>query len=190
MADNKVTYGLEKAHIALSDGAGGWEAPQALPGAVRLTAAPQGTRTTFYADNMVYFTTENNRGYTGELEMADIPLSILEDIFGWTIDTNGMLVEIANAKANHFALMGQIEGDIKARRFVYYDCEPGRPTIEYRTKGEEIEIQTAALPITMRPMLIGDKWCVKGIIEPNETNQVIYDGFFSDVLVPAFGGGA
>jgi phi13 family phage major tail protein len=155
-----------------------------IPGAVGLTLTPQSTQTTFYADNMAYFTTENNRGYTGELEMADFPLSNLSGIMGWEIDSNGMLVEVANATKKHFALMGQIEGDAKGRRFVYYDCEPGRPSVEYRTKGEEIEVQTFILPITIRPILSGGEWLVRGVIEPNATNGPVYSAWFDAVTLP------
>lgn len=186
MSDNKVTYGLEQVYIAhlTSATTPSWDEPVPIPGAVGLTLTPQSTQTTFYADNMAYFTTENNRGYTGELEMADFPLSNLSGIMGWEIDSNGMLVEAANVTKKHFALMGQIEGDAKGRRFVYYDCEPGRPSVEYRTKGEEIEVQTFILPITMRPILSGGEWLVRGVIEPNATNGAVYSAWFDAVTLP------
>jgi phi13 family phage major tail protein len=186
MSDNKVTYGLEQVYIAhlTSATTPSWDEPVPIPGAVGLTLTPQSTQTTFYADNMAYFTTENNRGYTGELEMADFPLSNLSGIMGWEIDSNGMLVEAANVTKKHFALMGQIEGDAKGRRFVYYDCEPGRPSVEYRTKGEEIEVQTFILPITMRPILSGGEWLVRGVIEPNDSNGPVYNAWFDAVTLP------
>lgn len=184
MPDNKVTYGLEQVHLAFATGVGTWEAPAAIPGAVRLTPTPQGGQTVFYADNGVYFTTDNNRGYTGELEMADIPLAILAEALGWEIDDNGMLVEVADAKAKKFALLGQVEGDAKGRRFVYYDCEMSRPSKEHRTKGENTEPQTDVLNITMRPIVVGGKKIVRGFLESGGPNQGVYDAWFDAVTLP------
>jgi phi13 family phage major tail protein len=182
--DNKVTYGLEQVHVAFATGVGTWEPPVAIPGAVRFTPTPQGGQTTFYADNGVYFSTQNNHGYTGELEMADIPLSVLAEMLGWEIDDNGMLVEVANANSKHFALMGQVEGDAKSRRFVYYDCEASRPGREHKTKGENVEPETDVLSVTIRPILVGGKMIVRGFLEIGETNEAVYNAWFDAVTLP------
>lgn len=189
---NKVTFGLEQVHIAFYDSASptppAWKAPVALPGAVRLTVTPQGEESTFYADNGPYFVVTSNNGYTAELEVALAPDSVLAEMLGWEVDTNGMLVEIANAQPKAFALLGQINGDEKNRRFVFYNCKASRSSKEHTTKGETTTPNTDTLSLVILPIEIGGKKVVKGVMELSTTNQTVYDGWFDAVVVPAGGG--
>ena len=190
---NKVTFGLEKVHVAFKDelvsGTPTWETPISIPGAVRWTPEAQGETSTFYADNSPYFIVASNNGYTGELEMALIPDAVLARILGWEIDDNGMLVEVTNGKPEAFALLGQVQGDEKNRRFVYYECKAQRPAKENTTQGESIEPSTDILALTVSPIEIGGKTVVKGDLELNATNATAYDGFFTAVYTPVFGEG-
>lgn len=186
---NKVTYGLEDVHIAFAAepvlGEPAWAAPIAIPGAVRFTPTAQGQESTFYADNGPYFVTTANNGYTAELELALVPDSVLVTMLGWEVDTNGMLVEVASGVPKRFALMAQVEGDDKNRRFVYYDCQASRPAKEEKTKGETIEPNTDVLNLTIFPIEIAGKDIVKGTMELSLTNATAYDAFFTAVTVPA-----
>ncbi|MFT9496608.1 major tail protein [Anaerosolibacter sp.] len=185
---NKVTFGLEQVHIAFKDTASqtqpAWENPEAIPGAVRFTPTAQGQETTFYADNGPYFTVTSNNGYTAELEMALVPDAVLAEMLGWEIDSNGMLVEVADGIQKEFALMGQVQGDSKNRRFVYYNCKASRPAKEHATKGETVEPATDVLNLVILPIEVGGKNIVKGTMELSETNATAYNGFFSSVTVP------
>lgn len=186
---NKVTFGLEQVHIAFMDTESqtqpAWQTPIPIPGAVRFTPTPQGEESTFYADNGPYFTVTSNNGYTAELEMALIPDSVLAEMLGWEVDSNGMLVEIADGQPKEFALMGQIQGDQKNRRFVYYRCKASRPTKEHTTKAETITPNTDVLTLTILPIEINGKNIVKGVIELSDTNATAYNNFFNAVTVPA-----
>jgi phi13 family phage major tail protein len=191
---NKVTFGLEQVHIAFMETSSptqpAWKTPVKIPGAVRFTPTPQGEESTFYADNGPYFTVTSNNGYTAELEMALIPDDILAEMLGWEIDSNGMLVEIADGEPKEFALMGQVQGDQKNRRFVYYRCKASRPAKEHTTKGETTTPNTDVLTLTILPIEVNGKKIVKGVIELNDTNQAVYDSFFDAVTLPTFGGGS
>ena len=44
-----------------------------LPGAVTLTLDASGDLTSFYADDIVYFASSTSNGYTGTLEVANVP---------------------------------------------------------------------------------------------------------------------
>ena len=94
---NKVKFGLKNCHYAkatldpdTNDVTFG--TPVAIPGAVNLSLDPEGDTEPFYADDMVYYTTVANNGYSGDLEIALIPDSFRKDILKETEDSNGVLL--------------------------------------------------------------------------------------------------
>ncbi len=191
MSQNLVTFGLDKLHIAFEDTSAAdqpaWKEPVPVLGAVRWTPEAQGESTPFYADNMTYYLATSNNGYTGELELANIPDEILAEMLGWLIDDNGMLVEVADAQPKKFAFLGQVQGDKRNRRFVYYDCQATRPAKERTTKGETVEPTTDVLNITVSPIEVNDKMIVKGDMELSDTNATAFNSFFAAVYTPTFG---
>ena len=180
--NNKVLYGISNVHIAKiteQDGEITYGTPFPMPGAVSLTADPEGDTTPFYADNIKYYIAVANNGYTGDLEIAMTPEEFLTQILGQEKDTNGALFESSNDVNARFALMGEIEGDAKKRRFIYYDCTATRPSAEMNTIEESKEPQTDTISITMAARSSDN--VIKAVIEPNETNQDVYDTFFKKV---------
>jgi phi13 family phage major tail protein len=183
---NKVIFGLSSAYVAfLTESTGVFATPVALPGAVALTATPEGEATIFYADDVAYHTVTSNNGYKGTLEVALIPDTVLAEMLGWDVDDNGMLVEVVDGVVKPFALLGQFKGDAANRRFVYYKCTAGRPTVEHTTKGATTEAKTTTLPITITPIEIDEQYVVKGVIERSVANATVYDAFFGAVLEPS-----
>jgi phi13 family phage major tail protein len=182
---NKVMFGLEKVHVAFK-GESGFEEPTPIPGAVNLALTAEGESAIFYADNVPYFTITSNNGYTGDLEMALIPDSVLAEMLGWEIDDNGMLIEVADGEQKEFALLFEVKGNEKNKRYVYYNCKASRPAQEHGTKTESVEPNTQTLAVTITPTEIGDKTVVKGGLELSETNKTVYDTFFESVLEPSF----
>lgn len=181
-ASNKVKFGLSNVHIAKiteTDGEISYGTPFAMPGAVSLTAEPEGDTTPFYADNIQYYVAVANNGYTGDLEIAMTPKEFLTQILGQSEDTNGALFESSDDINARFALMGEIEGDAKKRRFIYYDCTAARPSAEMNTIEDTKEPQTDTISITMAAR--SSDHIIKAVIEPNETNQDVYDTFFTKV---------
>lgn len=180
--NNKVKFGLSNVHIAKiteTDGEISYGTPFAMPGAVSLTAEPEGETTPFYADNIQYYVAVANNGYAGDLEIAMTPQEFLTTILGQTIDTNGAVFESSDDINARFALMGEIEGDAKKRRFIYYDCTATRPSAEMNTIEDTKEPQTDTISITMTPR--SSDHIIKAVIEPSTENQEIYDTFFTKV---------
>ena len=74
---NKINYGIKNVYYAVatigSNNTATYSTPVALPGAVSLTLDQEGDNNIFYADNIAYFSTYANDGYTGSLELALIP---------------------------------------------------------------------------------------------------------------------
>ena len=180
---NKVKFGLEKVHIAFKD-ADGYGTPQAIPGAVNLTMNPEGGETAFYADNRKYYSRYTNNGYSGTLEMALVPQDILAEMLGWEVDDKGMLVEVADGQPKEFALLGQVLGDVRNRRFVYYSCVASRPADNAATITDTATPATETLNITILPIDHNGKKIVKSVIERDETNAAIFDDWFDEVKLP------
>lgn len=180
--NNKVKFGLSNVHVAKiteQDGEITYGTPFVMPGAVALSAEPEGETTPFYADNIQYYVAVSNNGYTGELELAMAVKEFLTQILGQQEDTNGALFESSDDVNARFALMGEIEGDVKKRRFVYYDCTATRPSSEMNTIEDTKEPQTDTIEITMSPRATDH--VIKAVIEPNDTNEDVYNTFFTKV---------
>lgn len=182
MSENKVKFGLSNVHIAKiteQDGVITYGTPFAMPGAVSLSIDPEGETTPFYADNIKYYIATSNQGYTGDLELAMLVKEFFTQILGQQEDTNGALFESADDVTARFALMGEMDGDVKKRRFVYYDCTAARPSSEMNTIEDSKEPQTDTVSITMSARNT-DK-AIKAVIEPTTENQAVYDTFFTRV---------
>lgn len=180
MPANKIKYGISKCYYALKTSQG-YGTPVALPGAVSLSLTAQGDPYTFYADNIAYFKTAVNNGYSGTLELALIPDDFLIAVLGNTLDsTDKVLVEAVQAASPEFALGFQLEGDQNGSRFWVYNCVASRSEIAGETKEDSIEAQTEEITITSTPT-------EDGIVRARttaETPTATYEGWFSEVWEP------
>ena len=98
---------------------------------------------------------------------------------GLTEDSNGALVEVADAIAAPFALGFEVQGDDKGRRTWYYNCTCARPNQDANTKESGITPSTEKLSIKMMPRSTDKK--VRASMELSDTNATAYNGFFSAV---------
>jgi len=151
---NKVKFGLKNVHYAViteTDGGITYGTPKSIPGAVNLTLDAAGESVQFYADDSVYYEENTNDGYTGSLEMALIPDDFRVDVLGDKLDANGALIENKDAKAKHFALLFEFDGDAKKTRHVLYYVLASRPSVSGSTRTNTKEPQTETMNITARP---------------------------------------
>lgn len=184
MSENKVTFGLENCHYApatiLPDGTMTYEEPIPFPGAVDLTLDVNGDLIEFEADNIVYYTSADNKGYTGKLNMALIHDHFLVSCLGEELDTeDGVQTERSNALTKPFALMFQFEGDKNAVRHVMYHCSANRPSIGSAT-GKNPNTSELDFNATPRPIDKAVKTKTTGTTKPE-----IYDNWFSAVYEKA-----
>ena len=179
MANNKVKFGLSNCLIAPIKSDGTYDTPIAVPGAVNLSLEPQGDTNDFYADNYIYFSSTANQGYEGDLEIALLPDEIRTKIMGETVDSNGAYIETSSDTFKNFAFGFQIEGDVKARKYWYYNCSLTRPTNASATIEGSKEPQTETLTIKAMPRPT-DK-LVRIFIEKTAENTAAYNSFFTSV---------
>lgn len=189
--NNKVFFGLSNAHIvpisAMTNGVPTYDTPFAFPGAVSWGPEAEGEDSTFRADNIDYYVTYGNDGYTGDFEVARVIDDFSKEILGMEVGSNGELIEVVQNEAKPFALIVQIEGDKSASRWVYPYCTSGRPSTEHGTTEEgTVEPGTETLSITARPVKIGDKMVTRYRIDADASN---YDTILTTFTLPTFAGG-
>lgn len=186
---NKVKYGLSNVHYAMvksedETGKLTYDKPQPWPGAVSVAFEAQGETTKFRADNVDYFVSTQNNGYSGDLESAMIPDALLKEALGEKADTNGATYEYSDAKQKAFALMFEFEGDVNKIRHCMFNCKCDRPNIEGETTDKGNEPKTEKTTITVSPR-INDK-LVKG--RCGDAEATAYNNWYKDVPEPTVAG--
>lgn len=182
---NKVKFGLKNVHYApittSEDGELTFSTPVAIPGAVNLAMDPQGDQEEFYADDMAYYVTTANNGYSGTLEIALIPDHFRKTILGETEDTTAhVLIENASSEPKPFALLYEISGDQKASRRVMYNCKVARPGENAQTVNNTKTPQTDTMNLTATALADG-----KVRARTTETTpDAVFNGWYSAVWLP------
>lgn len=182
---NKVKYGLKNAHYALltigEDGTVTYGEPIPIPGSVNLTMDAQGDTSTFYADNMAYFVTAANDGYSGTFEVALIPDQFRQDVLHETLDEAAqVLVENINNQTSPFALLFEFDGDKKATRHVLYNCTCTRPSVSGGTTTNTKEPSTETMNLTASPLPNGNTKARTTV----DTPAAQYAGWYDAVWQP------
>nr|DAP09453.1 MAG TPA: tail tube protein [Caudoviricetes sp.] len=177
---NKVRYGLSNVHVGTltigEDGTPTFSVPKAYPGAVNLTLDAEGEQSVFYADNIAYFVTSSNNGYTGELEMAYLYDWFETEYLGAIVSKEGMIVETSNLANTLAYMMFQFEGDKNATKYIIYNTTFGRPSLEGSTKEDTTEPNTTTIPFTSVPLVTEFGNIVRAKVPSTASN---YDKFFT-----------
>lgn len=187
MEKNKVKFGLNKVHYAKilsfdDEGVPTFAEPVRIPGAVSLSIDAEGEASNFYADDGVYYVLNNNSGYTGDLEIALVPLDFATDILGEKLDKNGVLTENNTAEVSQFALLFEFSGDKNKIRHCLFCCSASRPATESSTIEAEKEVKTETLSLTATALnsgLVKARTCEQTSIET-------YNNWYKSVYTPDF----
>lgn len=191
MAENKVNFGLSNVYYAiLTEGdTNSWATPVKVPGAVSLTLDDSSASSPFYADNVIYYQSFANNGYTGSLEMARIPEQMLADV--WGIEENAtdkVIYERANVQPKPFALLFQREGDDDSELVLIYRVIPtSKPTAGSSTIEDSPTPVTQSFEFNAPPLVTGaasQLGLVKATTGSN-TPAATKTAWFSAVTVPS-----
>ena len=183
--ESKVSFGLKNVHYApytVENGKVTFGTILPIPGAVEMTNDPVGDPIKFYADNMIYYSADNNQGYEGKLSVAKIPDAFATGILGQELDPDdGTLSEYSDAKTKPFALLFEFENDIKSRRHVMYNCNAQRTSISSASKKDSVDPNVVELSYTSTPIMMDGRPIVKTSTTEN-TPAATYDNWYSNVF--------
>lgn len=162
MKKNKIKYGLSHVVVwpitAEDQTSITYGTPINIPGAVTMSLSQEGSSDPFYADNIVYYQSTANNGYSGSLEIALVPEEFEKEIIGATVDeATGALIESAVDKNTPFALAFQFDGDAAATAHIMYRCKATRPNIEGETKGDTVTPKTDSFDFVAIPRMHDQK---------------------------------
>lgn len=149
---NKVLFGLSDLYIGTytvaQDGTVTMGTPYHLPGAVSFSPELSEEQTTFYADNISYYSTYSGGTFEGDLEVAMFTDKFKTDFLGYVELTDGGLAQVKNAVKPAVYLAFAVQGDEAERRCLFYNGTFGGITREYSTIEESAEPATETIPVT------------------------------------------
>lgn len=150
---NKVVFGLENVHVCTytvgQDGTVTLGTPMHVPGAVSMSLESETEENTMYADNVKYFTSYSDNGFTGELEMAMFDDDFKTTFLGYVELDNGGIAQVKGGTNPAVCIMFESKGDAEKRRGILYNVALGAISREYSTTTENVEPVTATLPFTV-----------------------------------------
>ena len=179
---DKVKFGIKNVHVfpinSITDGVPTYGPAIAVPGAVSFSMQAQGDINKFYADNIVYYQSSANNGYEGDLNVALIPDSFYQNIFGQTPDANGVMTENAAIESKAFAMTFEEDGDTTGTKFVLYNCTATRPTKELQTIEDSKTPVTQTLTISAAPLASGDVMGMTTATTPDAVKNIWHSSVY------------
>ena len=153
MADsNKVYFGFSDLYIGTytvnSSGVVTMGTPYHQKGAVGFSPEENTDRSDFYADNIPYYTSYASGTYEGDLEVAKFDDEFRTKFLGYVTLDDGGLAQIKGATKPNIYLMFEIQGDIQARRVIFYNGTLGSIVRAYSTLEDATEPVTETLAVT------------------------------------------
>lgn len=148
---NKVLFGISNLHVGTwTEGTNGATlgTPYHQKGAVSMSPDEANDKTSFYADNIEYYTTFSGGTFDGELEVAMFDDEFKTQFLGYRALTSGGLALVKNATKPKVYIAFEVEGDTEKRRVIFYNCEFGAISREYSTIEETKEPNTATISFT------------------------------------------
>lgn len=181
---NKVRFGLENVHVCTynvaGDGTVTLGTPLHVAGAVRMNLEPISDENTFYADNVKYYTSYSDNGFSGELEMALFPDEFKTQFLNYQALTGGGIAQVKGMAKKDVCIMFEGKGDAEKRRGILYNVALGSISREYSTTAESDEPVTATLSFTAN----GDN--ATGIVQAEYSPTASeYNTLFTAPPVPA-----
>ncbi len=153
--------------------------PRAMPGAVRLTRAPDMQEIKVRPDThgipAEYTAGYRDRGIKLGLEIVSLPVQFLVDVLGYVQEASGVLVE-GKHPAVHFALLYETRSLAGPVRHCYYDCVCQKPKFDATTLSASSRFDTRILELTVNRDIFGSGGYKESIARAD--NAEMFDEWF------------
>ena len=137
---------------------------------------PVSTEIKLKADNIDYYVSESNEGYTGKMTFYNVTEAFAEYVNG--LENKGDLtVEKSTSQSNPISLLFQMEGDKHATRFCLPQVVVKRPKFGTKTKNGA-DVNTVELEFTASPRSTDKAIRYKTNLN---TSDEVYNKFFDEV---------
>ena len=150
---NKVEFGISNLYVGTytvgTTGSVTMGTPYHQAGAISFAPEEQSENSTFYADNVVYWSGYTGGTFEGDLEVAKFDNTFKTQFLGYITKTDGGLGVVKNATKPNVYIAFQVEGDSESRRVIMYNCSLGGITREYATEEDTIEPATETIAVTV-----------------------------------------
>ena len=150
---NKVEFGTKLFHIGTyttdEAGAAVLGDPMHVPGMRALTLEAESEETKFFADDVVYYSQNNDNGLTGELGMALFPDEFKTTFLNYANTSDGGVAQVKSKPSKQVYIIFQGSGDKHNRRHILFNVSLGAITREHKTIEESVEVEEETLPITV-----------------------------------------
>ena len=169
-----MRYGIDKCHYCLQNGV-----PIKLPGAVSLNiddGAEFITKKIYKGGIIVEVVVGIQQAASkAVLTIAELPKQFLVDVFGYEIDSSGVLIEHQMQRAEEFSLLFETSlTNGNKRRHAYFHCFARKPSFETSTVEDAVKLSANSLDM----IITGDP--VSASIS-SSTNATIYNNWFNSV---------
>lgn len=183
----RTVYGLKNVHIAVwNDETKQYGAWIAIPGAVNLSADTQVNTSDFYADDVIYDSTNSPMSETGTAEFAALEEPVRAALFGDINDSeHGLYITTTDPNTITVALGYEVSGNQGKMRGIRYNVKFTQPSESASTMTENTDPQTITLNYTAigRDFTIGGE--VKNVLKARcYEASTSYATFWDAVLLP------
>lgn len=172
--DREISYGLSRLYYAVISESG-YLTPKPLPGAVKISLSPEEHVLTFTGlDCIPREVCSAVYGYKGTVTLAGLTADFYEDIYGYTPVAGGYTEKVSSAVTS-CALLFETSGE-PISRHCYYSCKFGAHEFTAETKGQNVNVATVAVPVTVRSLANGDIRRIN-----TEPGSEVFENWFKEV---------
>lgn len=184
--ENKIEYGLSNAHVAKYKEENGTitiGTPVSVPGVKALQIQVSENETKVYADNIVYFALRSIDGRTATLTNCLFSDEFKLNFLNFKKDNKGGIVRVDNMLSSPICLIFEGEGDKHKRRHMLINCVPGSLEKSFKTKEQNIEVDTEDLALSVLGLKVGDDQLAYVSYKPGDAG---YDALLTAPTIPDF----
>jgi len=153
-----------------------------IAGAIDAKITPTTNTDNLYADDGVAETVTSMGEISVELEVSDLPVNVLADLQGHTVDTNGTLIKKSTDQAPYVAIGFKSKKSNGKYKYVWlYKGKFSLVEEEYHTNEDKANFSTPKLKGTFVKRVYDEAWQATADEDATGFTQAVADSWFTSV---------